>query len=219
MKLKNLRNWLPRPETDPSATAGAADPAAAAAAAVVDPAAAVPDPAAAAVVDPAAVVEPAVETPAGAPETYADFTLPEGVELAPALLDGLRERAKELNLDQASAQKLVDFAAAQRATFMDNLVEAQTQAVASWKEQTQNDKEIGGAHFDRSVAAAADVVKQFGSPELNAFLEASGLGFHPEMVRMMAKVRAVISDDRFVPGGVANQQGPKSLYSASQMNP
>src|SRR5258706_11787563 len=53
-------------------------------------------------------VEPKPEAPAGAPEAYTDFTLPEGVKLEGETLKAATELFRELGLPQANAQRLVD---------------------------------------------------------------------------------------------------------------
>jgi hypothetical protein len=53
------------------------------------------------------------EAATGAPEQYADFTLPEGVELEGAMLDQVRTFAKAQNFTQEQAQGLVDLGVAQ----------------------------------------------------------------------------------------------------------
>src|SRR5215471_1468131 len=49
------------------------------------------------------------EKPAGAPETYSAWTLPQGYELDSGVSDAAGKIFKELNLPQEAAQKLVDF--------------------------------------------------------------------------------------------------------------
>ena len=50
------------------------------------------------------------EAPAGAPEKYEAFTLPEGYEVDEQLLNEFTPTLKELGLTQAAAQKVMDFA-------------------------------------------------------------------------------------------------------------
>src|SRR5229473_7950744 len=52
--------------------------------------------------------QPKTEVPTGAPEKYTDFTVPEGFKFDTAALTEAQTVFKELNLSQASAQKLVD---------------------------------------------------------------------------------------------------------------
>src|SRR5258708_1480300 len=49
------------------------------------------------------------EAPAGAPETYADFKVPDGFQLDPAVAKEAGTLFKGLNLSQDQAQSLIDF--------------------------------------------------------------------------------------------------------------
>ena len=61
------------------------------------------------------------DEPQGAPDEYADFTLPEGIEIDPDGLGNLKALAKDLNLTQEQAQKVADLGAAQAQKFAEAL--------------------------------------------------------------------------------------------------
>lgn len=130
-----------------------------------------------------------------APEDYT-FTMPDGVELDSAAADEFKAIAKELKLDQASAQKVADVGAkmAQRQ------VEQHTKLVETWVEQVKVDKEIGGDKLQENLAVAKRALDTFGTPELRDVLNMSGLGNHPEVIRAFYKAGKAISEDRFVQG-------------------
>jgi hypothetical protein len=44
-------------------------------------------------------------------------------------------------------------------------------------------------------------MQQFGTPELKAALEQTGMGNHPELVRLFAKVGKAMGEDSLVAGG------------------
>lgn len=142
--------------------------------------------------------EPAADTKATepqVPESY-EFKMPEGVELDKAAADEFQAIAKELKLDQASAQKVADIGAkmAQRQT------EAHSKLVESWVETVKTDKEIGGDKLDQNLAVARKALETFGTPELKDVLNATGLGNHPEVIRAFLKAGKLISEDKFVAG-------------------
>lgn len=136
------------------------------------------------------------------PESY-ELTMPEGVELDKAAADEFQAIAKELKLDQASAQKVADIGAkmAQRQT------EAHTKLVESWVENVKTDKEIGGDKLDQNLAVARKALETFGTPELKDVLNATGLGNHPEVIRAFLKAGKLISEDKFVAGA---PKGPET---------
>lgn len=129
------------------------------------------------------------------PESY-ELKMPEGVELDKAAADEFQAIAKELKLDQASAQKVADIGAkmAQRQT------EAHAKLVESWVENVKTDKEIGGDKLDQNLAVARKALETFGTPELKDVLNATGLGNHPEVIRAFLKAGKLISEDKFVAG-------------------
>ena len=134
-----------------------------------------------------------------APDTYADFVMPEGVELDTALLTEAAPLFKELGLTQDQAQKLVDFQAKQAQAGSESQVAAFNQLMTDWQETSRNDKEFGGDKFDESVGIARAAVDKFGTPELKQLLEEHGVGNHPEVIRFMVKVGKLTAED--VPGG------------------
>lgn len=132
---------------------------------------------------------------AGAPETYEDFTMPEGVELDTELAGELQGIAKELNLPQAAAQKVADLGAKMILKMSQAAEEANTQAVADWTAATKADAEIGGSKLPATLASANKVLAKFASPELKTLLDQSGLGNNPELIRVFARIGAVLSED------------------------
>ncbi len=137
-----------------------------------------------------------------APEKY-EFSAPEGQELDANALAVFEPIAKELGLSQEQAQKLVDI----YPQIQQQQAEAWSKQVADWGEQVKADKEIGGDKFNASVGAAQRALDQFGNPELREYLNASGLGNHPALVRFCAKVGKAMAEDTFV---VPSQGGQRS---------
>jgi len=133
-----------------------------------------------------------------APETYADFAMPEGMEPNVELLEAATSIFKELGLTQEQAQKLVDLNAQQVQAGEAGQVEAYNQMMDDWKNDSMQDKEFGGDAFEENVGIARAAVDKFGTPELKELLETHGLGNHPEMIRFMIKVGRLTAED--VPG-------------------
>jgi hypothetical protein len=142
------------------------------------------------------------------PEAY-DLQMPEGVELDKAAAEEFTAIAKELKLDQTAAQKLADIGAkmAQRQQ------EAHAKLVETWTEQVKTDKELGGDKLAENLGVARKAIDTFGSPELKELLNSTGLGNHPEVVKLAFKVGKAISEDGFVagkaPGNASNDPAKK----------
>lgn len=125
------------------------------------------------------------------PEAYAFANLPDGYSISDEQLAAFSPVLKELGLTQEQADKLVAFdaqrsLAAQEAS-QQQAVEFRNKQVGEWETSLRNDAAFGGANFDANVAVAQQFLTDFGSPELSAFLAESGLGSHPEVVRMFHK--------------------------------
>lgn len=139
-----------------------------------------------------------------APEKY-EFKTAEGQELDAEAVKAFEPIAKELNLSNEQAQKLVDVYGSK---IMPKLVEQQAaqwqQQIEQWAEQVRADKDLGS---DASIGAAQKAMDKFGSPELKQYLNETGLGNHPELVRIFANIGKAMSEDGLVTG---NSGGAKS---------
>lgn len=145
--------------------------------------------------------------PEGAPEKY-EFSAPEGTELDKAAVEQFEPIARELNLSQEQAQKLVDlYGSKVMPQLMKQQAESWQKQVADWGTAAKEDKEIGGDKFGANLEKAKQAMGTFATPELREFLESSGMGNHPEMIRLMVKVGAAMSEDNLV---TSNEKGQRS---------
>lgn len=202
------------PAAEPAPSPSAAPAAPAPSAAPVASPAPTPEPTSAPAASPAPTAAPAAAKVEGAPEAYADFTLPEGVQADEATLTGFKTLFKELNLPQDAAQKLVTAQA-------QNQLESAQKTITGWKDAARADKEFGGDKFDENMAVAKSALEKFGTPELNTWLDKTGLGFNPELIRAFYRAGKAISQDGFVPGrsGAAPAANAQRIYANSAMNP
>lgn len=132
----------------------------------------------------------------GAPEKY-EFKLPEGAQLDEALVGEFTPLAKELNLSQDQAQKLVDLYAKTQGAAQKSVADHWDNLNKEWQGKVNSDKEYGGADLDKNVAIAKKAIDAFGTPELKDALNLTGVGNHPEVVRFFYRVGKAISDDKF----------------------
>lgn len=138
--------------------------------------------------------------------SYADFTVPEGMELNSALLEQAVPVFQELGLTQEQAQKLIDIQAAEVQAAGERQVDTFNQLLQDWLAESKADKEIGGDKFEQTVKVAQNAISKFGTPELKQLLDQHGVGNHPEMIRFMARVGATLKEDN--PGGEGNNSQP-----------
>ena len=152
----------------------------------------------------------------GAPENYADFSMPDGIELDGDLMDKFRDISKSLNLTQDQAQGLIDLQTKPLADKEKADATEWTDLQAEWVKTAKADKEFGGANFDANIGTARKAVEQFGTPELSEMFDTTGTGNHPEILRFLWKVGKAISEDSIRVGQAQNSKvDPASLIYTS----
>lgn len=134
----------------------------------------------------------------GAPETYEDFTIPDDLPVDEKRLEEFQGLAKELDLSQAGAQKLLEA----HVDAIQQVSEAQTEAWAEvqkeWRTATENDPEIGGQKLKATIGHAKTALDAFGDADFVDLTEAYGLGNNPSVMRFLSKVGKAISEDGHV---------------------
>lgn len=154
--------------------------------------------------------KPAAPDPADTVPEDGKYTLamPEGVEVDQALLDELGPEFKELGLTTAQAQKLADkFIASQQAK-AEKQGATWAKTIGDWADTAKADPDIGGTKWDGTVSASRRAVDTLGTPALKEYLNASGGGNHPELIRFMAKVGSMIKEDSPAGGGAEGSGKP-----------
>lgn len=155
--------------------------------------------------------------PEGAPDKY-EFQAGEGRQFDDEVIGAFSEVAKELNLSNEAAQKVLD----KVAPVLESRREAQiSEARSQWAADSKADKEFGGDKLQENLTVAKKARDAFATPALVELLDQSGLGDHPEVIRFFVRAGKAISEDNFVAGGHGSTQPAtaQKLYSASNMNP
>lgn len=152
--------------------------------------------------------------PQGAPEKY-EFKLPDGIQLDDKGTQAFSEVAKELNLSQEAAQKVLD---KMGPVIAGRHAETLAQAKTQWVEGAKVDAEFGGEKLAENLAVAKKALDKFGSPELRTLLNESGLGNHPEIIRAFFRAGKAISEDKFVPATGGSPKGTKAAADALYPN-
>ena len=140
----------------------------------------------------------------GAPETY-EFNRQVADapnELDPEVVTAFGEVAKDLNLPQEAAQKVLDKVAP---VIQARQAKAIEEAKAGWANDSQADKEFGGENFDSNLTVAKSALDTFGNDALKSLLAETGFGNHPEIIRFMYRAGQAISEDSYV----GNSEGAK----------
>ena len=135
--------------------------------------------------------------PPKAPEAY-ELKAPEGFELEPETTKEFETLARELDLSNDDANKLLPLGAKLAQKIAEQQQTSHQAQVTKWAEDAKADKEYGGEKFDASLKTALKARDQFATPELKTLMDETGLGNHPEIVRLFHRIGTAIADDSFV---------------------
>lgn len=181
------------PPATPPATPPAADPA------VVPPAGDPPatPPANPPAGDPAAppAGTPPAQPPVGAPTEYADFTVPDGMTFNKESAADFVTVAKDLNLTQEQAQKLVDLYGSREVS----RIEQQNAERQGWMDASLK------TYKPEEIELAKNTLNRFAGEEFKTFLNDTGLNVHPQMIAVFQGIGKLISEAEFKDGGGSGQ--------------
>jgi hypothetical protein len=151
---------------------------------------------------------------------FAEITLdklqaPEGYEIDPVLgqefLTLLQTKHSDPN---GLVAGLIELSAKANQLSSEKGSEAFDAMQAEWEELSKKDPEIGGANYDKNLATSKRIVDHLGGPKLQEALELTGMGQHPEFLRLMTKVAPFVTEaSPVVPGA----QPTKAAYSSTDL--
>ncbi len=150
------------------------------------------------------------------PEKY-DLKLPDGALLDAKRVEDVAAFAKTNGLTQEAAKSilerenglLTEYKTAQETSFKKTTDE--------WKSKLLADPEIGGANFEKNAALANRLIEDFASKELRDAFNKTGMGNHPELVRMFVKIANQRSESSFKQGDGGGN--PAKVSDAEAMFP
>ncbi len=173
--------------------------------------------------------KPEGDKPEGAPEAYADFQFPEGINPDTQLLEKFGPMAKELGLSQEAAQEVLNLhtEALTKATSPEHIADAVLNAQESitqarsdeWAKALKADTEIGGANLDATQKMANQAIVRFGDKALIADLKEHGFLTNPGLLRMLNKVGAAIAEDSMGNKDNVHGDGKTEKTQAEEMYP
>lgn len=158
--------------------------------------------------DQAAAAKAEAETKAAAekaklyPDKY-DLTLPDGSLVDAAGVERIAAYAKAQGLSQPQAQALLERESGNAAAVKEGQAAQLEQAKKVWLAAASTDKEFGGDSFPKNAELSKRVIARYGSDALKAALDETGLGNHPELVRMLVRIGKAMSEDQLVIAGQA----------------
>jgi len=130
------------------------------------------------------------------------------MQLSKDMLGTFTKTAKELNLTQENAQKMIDVAVAHTKALEKQAMDYQDKVRQYWHKSLREDQEFGGDNFDQTIENAKRVLGKYGSKELTDFLVKSGTGDNNEVIKLLARIGHSMGEDSTVDGSTAPE--PKS---------
>lgn len=157
--------------------------------------------------------DPADEDPnagiLGAPEDGYKFEADEKspVQLSGDMLDAFGKVAKELNLSQASAQKVVSAMAPA-------MTQHYAQMRKEWAAQSEGDPEFGGPAFKANLKSINRTYMDTTTEGLREVLMKTGLNSHPEVLRFFYRLNKERSEGKFITsaGSSDDRSGSDDFY-------
>lgn len=156
------------------------------------------------------------EAPAGAPEAYADFAVPEGYEIDPAVVAEAAPLFKEMGLTQAQAQKLVDVYSKHSAATSEGLSEMVRQQNEAWQSEAKAHPDLRGkldpggpvlTTISRALDSLGDAKL---SSEFKAAMDFTGAGNHPAFIRTFYALAKRLTEGAHVGGNGPSPLGQRA---------
>lgn len=161
--------------------------------------------ASAAAAAPATETQTAQETPAqaGTQEVKYDLAVPEETSLTDTEVESLKSYAKEKGLSKDQAQELLNQRHEAKEDLISRYKSEQDTLRTQWLDAAKNDKEFGGQHFAQNVEFAKRSLEKFATPGIVEYLNQTGLGNNPEVIRLFYRIGKSMSNDSIVNPGSA----------------
>jgi hypothetical protein len=143
------------------------------------------------------------ETPAPKEATVYDLKLPDGSTLDAKAIEDVKAYAKANGLDNKQAQAQLERENANYAAYVEGQRKQLAEEMEGWKKTFETDKEIGGAKAKESAENAKRLLSKVMAdrPEFIKELDATGLGNHPDFVRLLVRLSKGTSEDKLVVSG------------------
>jgi hypothetical protein len=126
---------------------------------------------------------------------------PEGIEAGDPLFGHFQDFVRERGWSQDRAQEGMEIY---------QQIESQKEMARQQQAQRAEDelRSEYGAGFELNITRAQRAVQRLTRPEFSAFLDESGLGNHPEMIRHFVMLDRLAGEDRFIPPDLGGAAGP-----------
>ena len=144
------------------------------------------------------------------------LTAPEGLEVNDEILAEVSPVFRELNLTNEQADKLMPLAGKLVERITSASEDEFSELKSDWAKQTKADAQIGGANWpetERLVGRALDAAGAPRGSEFREYLDETGLGNHPEMLRIFRYFGTLVGRSRSPDNGPRDRSA--ILYGSS----
>ena len=130
----------------------------------------------------------------GRPETHENYDMG---EYAPESTEDFRQLAHQIGLNNDQANVLFD-------AYVNAIAQQQEQEQSAFEqfevENTQALQKEWGGSFDKNVELARRAFMNFATPEAVEIMEQTGLGNHPEILKVFSRIGELLQEDSVLPG-------------------
>lgn len=147
---------------------------------------------------------PAKEPVKGAPEKYADYKVPDGYTLDPAVKTDADKIFKGLGLNQEQAQSLVDFYTEQTSEAFQAPFKAYQEMTDSWRQESESHPDLQGKLGPGKEVSVriSKLLDGLGDPKLasdfRAHMDLTGAGNNQAFIRVLDKVAQRLTEGSHV---------------------
>lgn len=126
-------------------------------------------------------------------EASEDFAVPQ------ENLDSFTQACKEAKLTKAQAEAMLAWHKGFAGDVAKLQEQQQTQQIKAWQDEILKDPEIGGSHWKAAVADSRKALNAFDTDgKLRTLLKQMHADYHPDVVRVIARVGRAMGEDKFV---------------------
>lgn len=143
------------------------------------------------------------QTQAGTEAVKYDLAVPEESHLTETEVESLKAYAKDKGLSKDQAQELLNQRHEAKEDLVSGYKKEQETLRNQWLEAAKNDQEFGGQHFAQNVEFAKRSLEKFATPGIVDYLNQTGLGNNPEVIRLFYRIGKAMSNDSIVNPGSA----------------
>ncbi len=117
-------------------------------------------------------------------------------------LDSFAAACREAGLTKAQAEAVLNWHKGFASDVAKAQAQRESQTVKAWQDEILADAEFGGKNWKATVADARKALAHFDTDgRLRAFLKAAKADYHPDVVRVIARVGRAMGEDRLITKG------------------